>query len=67
MATGLLISEQRARDIKIASFSLALHGKNLVEDTTIELSLERLIKCIKLLKQYAYEKCSRSVISKHIK
>ena len=38
VATGLLISEQRARDIKIASFSLALHGKNLVEDTTIELN-----------------------------
>ena len=38
VATGLLISEPRARDIKIASFSLALHGAVLVEDTVIELN-----------------------------
>jgi ATP-binding cassette, subfamily F, member 2 len=38
VATGTLISEPRARDIKIAAFSLALHGINLVEDTTIELN-----------------------------
>lgn len=37
-ATGILVSEVRARDIKIASFSLALHGNVLVEDTTIELN-----------------------------
>lgn len=38
MATGLLASEPRARDIKISAFSLALHGRNLVEDTVIELN-----------------------------
>jgi ATP-binding cassette subfamily F protein 2 len=38
VATGSLVSELRARDIKIAGFSLALHGRNLVEDTTIELN-----------------------------
>lgn len=38
VATGLLVSELRARDIKINSFSLALHGRVLVEDTTIELN-----------------------------
>lgn len=38
VATGNLISEQRARDIKIAAFSLALHGHVLVEDTVIELN-----------------------------
>ena len=38
VATGLLVSESRARDIKISSFSLALHGRPLVEDTTIELN-----------------------------
>jgi len=37
-ATGTLTSEQRARDIKISAFSLALHGIVLVEDTTIELN-----------------------------
>jgi ATP-binding cassette, subfamily F, member 2 len=37
VATGFLASEPRARDIKIAAFSLALHGMNLVEDTTLEL------------------------------
>jgi len=37
VATGFLASEPRARDVKIASFSLALHGMNLVEDTTLEL------------------------------
>jgi len=38
VATGLLVSEVRARDIKISAFSLALHGAVLVEDTTIELN-----------------------------
>lgn len=37
-ATGNLVSELRARDIKIAAFSLALHANVLVEDTTIELN-----------------------------
>mmetsp|Transcript_2578 Transcript_2578/g.2680 ORF Transcript_2578/g.2680 Transcript_2578/m.2680 type:complete len:614 (-) Transcript_2578:291-2132(-) len=37
-ATGALISELRARDIKINAFSLALQGKILVEDTIIELN-----------------------------
>ena len=37
-ATGLLISEPRARDIKISAFSLSLHGHVLVEDTIIELN-----------------------------
>lgn len=38
VATGLLSSEPRARDIKISAFSLALHGIVLVEDTVIELN-----------------------------
>lgn len=38
VATGILTTEERARDIKISAFSLALHGINLVEDTTIELN-----------------------------
>lgn len=38
VATGSLISEPRARDIKINAFSLALYGKVLVEDTIIELN-----------------------------
>lgn len=38
VATGMLSSEPRARDVKITSFSLALHGRPLVEDTTIELN-----------------------------
>lgn len=37
-ATGVLVSEPRARDVKIASFSLSLHGKLLIEDTFLELS-----------------------------
>lgn len=37
-ATGILVSEARARDIKISAFSLALHGAVLVEDTIIELN-----------------------------
>lgn len=37
-ATGYLVSEKRARDIKIQQFSLALHSSVLVEDTTIELN-----------------------------
>lgn len=38
VATGNLISEIRARDIKIDQFSIALHGHNLVEDTTFEVN-----------------------------
>lgn len=38
VATGVLISEPRARDVKIGPFSLALHGLPLVEDTVIELT-----------------------------
>lgn len=38
VASGNLISEIRARDIKISAFSLALHGMPLVEDTTLELN-----------------------------
>eukprot|EP01038_Epipyxis_sp_PR26KG_P006661 gene6661-9142_t len=38
VATGILVSELRARDIKINAFSLALHGAVLVEDTVIELN-----------------------------
>ena len=37
-ATGTLISEPRARDIKISPFSLSLRGKVLIEDTMIELN-----------------------------
>lgn len=37
-ATGILVSEERARDIKINAFSLSLFGHVLVEDTTIELN-----------------------------
>jgi ABC-type transport system involved in cytochrome bd biosynthesis fused ATPase/permease subunit len=37
-ATGILVSEARARDIKISAFSLSLHGRVLVEDTIIELN-----------------------------
>jgi ATP-binding cassette subfamily F protein 2 len=38
MATGVLASEKRARDVKIVGFSLSLHSAILVEDTTIELN-----------------------------
>lgn len=38
VATGLLVSEPRARDIKISQFSLSLYGIPLVEDTDIELN-----------------------------
>jgi ATP-binding cassette subfamily F protein 2 len=37
-ATGQLTSEKRAKDIKISSFSLSLHGIVLIEDTEIELN-----------------------------
>ena len=37
-ATGILVSEKRSRDVKIASFSLSLHGRLIVEDTTLELT-----------------------------
>lgn len=36
-ATGTLVSEERARDIKIDQFSLSLHGTRLIEDTVLEL------------------------------
>lgn len=36
--SGVLVSEKRARDIKIQSFSLNFLGSVLVEDTTIELN-----------------------------
>lgn len=38
VAGGQLISEPRARDIKIDQFSLALYGNPLVEDTILELN-----------------------------
>jgi len=37
-ATGILASEPRSRDIKIIAFSLSVYGRQLVEDTTIELN-----------------------------
>ena len=37
-STGVLASHPLSRDLKILSFSLSLHGKRLVEDTTLELS-----------------------------
>jgi ABC-type multidrug transport system fused ATPase/permease subunit len=37
-ATGILVSEKRARDIKIQGFSLSLFSKPLVDDTTLELN-----------------------------
>jgi ATP-binding cassette subfamily F protein 2 len=37
-ATGVLESDPRSRDVKIGTFSLNLHGRLLVEDTTIELN-----------------------------
>ena len=36
--TGVLGSNPLSRDLKIISFSLQLHGKKLIEDTTLELS-----------------------------
>mmetsp|Transcript_88948 Transcript_88948/g.133361 ORF Transcript_88948/g.133361 Transcript_88948/m.133361 type:complete len:626 (-) Transcript_88948:122-1999(-) len=36
--TGVLGSNPLSRDLKILSFSLSLHGKRLIEDTTLELS-----------------------------
>lgn len=38
VASGTLISEVRARDVKIDQFSLALHGQPLVDDTILELN-----------------------------
>jgi hypothetical protein len=35
---GVLGSNPLSRDLKILSFSLQVHGKRLVEDTTLELS-----------------------------
>lgn len=40
-ATGVLISKDTARDIKIDGFSLIAHGKVLVTDTMIELTIGR--------------------------
>ena len=40
-ASGVLVSEARARDIKIQQFSLSFHSKILVEDSTIELNYGR--------------------------
>lgn len=40
-AAGVLVSEARARDIKIQQFSLSFHSKILVEDSTIELNYGR--------------------------
>jgi len=37
-STGVLGSHPLSRDLKILSFSLSLHGKRLIEDTTLELS-----------------------------
>lgn len=37
-ATGQLVSEKRARDIKLNAFSISLHGNILVEDTELEIS-----------------------------
>ena len=34
-ATGVLDSQEQARDIKISSFSVSLNGVNLVTDTTL--------------------------------
>eukprot|EP00743_Colponemidia_sp_Colp-15_P002214 GILK01002400.1.p1 GENE.GILK01002400.1~~GILK01002400.1.p1 ORF type:complete len:636 (+),score=139.58 GILK01002400.1:76-1908(+) len=39
--TGVLISRPTALDIKIGSFSLGLHGRELIKDTTIELTIGR--------------------------
>jgi ATP-binding cassette, subfamily F, member 2 len=38
IATGILVSEPRARDIKISQFSLSLYGITLIDDTNIELN-----------------------------
>jgi ATP-binding cassette, subfamily F, member 2 len=38
VATGILSSEPRARDIKISQFSLSFHGIPLIDDTNIELN-----------------------------
>lgn len=38
VASGTLISEPRARDIKIDQFGLSLHGAVLVDDTVLELN-----------------------------
>jgi len=39
--TGQLTSQPKARDIKIESFSLSLHGGELVKDTKLELNWNR--------------------------
>ncbi|CAN0311763.1 unnamed protein product, partial [Laminaria digitata] len=43
-ASGILVSEARARDVKIQSFSLSFHSKILVEDSSIELNYGR--RCV---------------------
>lgn len=40
-ATGVLVSEERSRDVKIDSFSLSFHGRLLITDTTLELNYGR--------------------------
>jgi len=40
-ATGQLASYPLSRDVKIESFSLSLHGTNLIDDTTLELNYGR--------------------------
>ena len=40
-ATGVLISQPTARDVKIGNFSLMAYGKELIKDTTIELTIGR--------------------------
>mmetsp|Transcript_7471 Transcript_7471/g.10483 ORF Transcript_7471/g.10483 Transcript_7471/m.10483 type:complete len:596 (-) Transcript_7471:236-2023(-) len=37
-STGILVSEKRARDVKIQGFSLSLYSRPLVEDTILELN-----------------------------
>jgi hypothetical protein len=44
-ATGVLITEKRARDIKISGFSLSLHSARLVEDTIVSVGRGRVAVC----------------------
>jgi len=39
--TGVLASQEVSRDIKITSFTLSFHGRELVSDTTLELNYGR--------------------------
>lgn len=45
-ASGILVSEARARDVKIQSFSLSFHSKILVEDSSIEMNYGRRCVCV---------------------